>query len=183
MKINWTIGTKLLGGTAALFVLAGILSSSGLSNAGRFKDRFDEVVDRNVQKVALSNQIGTANWELVAAQRGVILAAFAKDHAEFEKDRQIFEQKTGDVRKALDEMRTLIFKDEAEALVAEIATQLAEWQPHFEEVARQSDAGQLAEANRIRKDITAPIFNKIAAASLRLQGIEAEILAEDKAAV
>jgi methyl-accepting chemotaxis protein/methyl-accepting chemotaxis protein-1 (serine sensor receptor) len=182
MRSNATIGTKLLGGTAALFVLAAILGYSGLSNARSFKDRYNDTVDRTVRKVVLSDKIGSAASEIYSAQRGTVLAAFSKDHASLENDRQTFQQQNEIIQRALDEMRPLIDKEEARALVADIAESLSQWRPQFEELARQASTGRLEEANQIRLG-TKSIANKIAAASSRLQAIQAEILAEDKAAV
>ena len=79
MRQKLTIGTKLLGGTAVLFALAAVLGYSGLSTANKFKDEFDETVDGSVHKVVLADRIGLANSELISAQRGIILAGFAKD--------------------------------------------------------------------------------------------------------
>jgi methyl-accepting chemotaxis protein/methyl-accepting chemotaxis protein-1 (serine sensor receptor) len=180
MRRRFTIGTKLLGGTAALFALAAILGYSELRTAGKFKDEFDKTVESTVQDVVLADRIGKAESDMVSAQRGIILAAFAKDGAELEKGRQTFQQQSEIVRKALDEMRPLLVREDAKALTADIAAEISEWQPQYEEVVRQSGAGHLAEANRIRKEITAPIYKKIAAAADRLQAIQTEALGEDK---
>ena len=183
MRPKLTIGKKLFGGTAALFALAVILGYSGLSTANRLKNEFDNTVDRTVRNVVLAGKIGIANSEMISAQSGVILAAFSKDKAEIEKYRQIFQQQHEIVQKSLDELRPLIVNEEAKALATDVAALLAEWRPHYEEVVRQSDAGHVVEANRIRKDITAPIYNKIAAAANRLEGIQSELLIQDKSDV
>jgi methyl-accepting chemotaxis protein/methyl-accepting chemotaxis protein-1 (serine sensor receptor) len=183
MKLKSTIETKLMGGTVALFALAAVLGYNGLSTDNKFKDEFDNAVGSTVQKVLLADKIGIANSEMISTQRGIILAAFAKDNAELEKYEQSFQQQSEIVKKALDEIRPLIDKEEAKALVADVAAELSEWQPHYEEVVRQASAGHFAEANHIRKDITGPIYKKITAAAVRLQGIQTELLAENKAAV
>jgi len=109
------------------------LGYSGLSNARSFKDRYNDTVDRTVRKVVLSDKIGSAASEIYSAQRGTVLAAFSKDHASLENDRQTFQQQNEIIQRALDEMRPLIDKEEARALVADIAESLSQWRPQFEE--------------------------------------------------
>jgi methyl-accepting chemotaxis protein len=183
MRQKLTIGTKLMGGTAVLFALTAVLGYSGFRTANKFKDEFDETVDGSVHKVVLADRIGLANSELISAQRGIILAGFAKDKAEIEKYRQTFQQQGEIIRKALDEARLLLKKEEAKTLTADIAASLSQWRPLYEEIVRQTGAGHVAEANHIRKDITGPIYNKITVAAARLQVIETEVLTENKAAV
>jgi methyl-accepting chemotaxis protein len=183
MTLKWTIETKLLGGAAAMFALTAVLGYSGFRTANKFKDEFDETVDGSVHKVVLADRIGLANSELISAQRGIILAGFAKDKAEIEKYRQTFQQQGEIIQKALDEARLLLKKEEAKTLTADIAASLSQWRPLYEEIVRQTGAGHVAEANHIRKDITGPIYNKITVAAARLQVIETEVLTENKAAV
>ena len=182
MKLKSTIETKLMGGTIALFALAAVLGYSGLSTSGNLKDHFRKAAV-TLQNVVLTDKIGMANSEMISAQRGIVLAALAKDHAEMEKDEQIFQQQGEVIRRSMEEAHALLIKEEAKALLAAMAADVSEWQPHHRELLRQAGAGHVPEANRIRKEVTAPIYNRIAAAAIRLQGVETEMLAEDQAAV
>jgi methyl-accepting chemotaxis protein/methyl-accepting chemotaxis protein-1 (serine sensor receptor) len=180
MRLKTTIETKLMGGTIALFALAGVLGYSGLSTAGKFKDEFDNAVAPAVQKLVLADKIGIANSEMISAQRGIILAAFGKDRAEIEKYAQTFQQQGVVIQRAIDEARPLLIKEEGKTLVADISTYLSEWRPHYEEIVQQASAGHVAEANRIRKEITAPIYGKIAVAAVRLQAMQTELVTQSK---
>ena len=183
MKSKMTMGTKLMGGTAVLFVLAALLGYSGLSTAARFKSRFDETVDRNIKKIALVDQIGLANSELISSQRAVILAAFAKDDAELGKYEQAFRHSVEIIRKSQGELQPLVVTQEGRDTIADIATQLSDWMPHFEEVVREAGAGHAAEANRIRKEVTAPLYQRINADATRIQALQAEVVAKDKVTI
>jgi methyl-accepting chemotaxis protein/methyl-accepting chemotaxis protein-1 (serine sensor receptor) len=183
VKLKSTIETKLMGGTIALFALAAVLGYNGLSTDNKFKDEFDHALGSTVQKVLLADKVGLATSIMVSAQRGIVLAAVAKDTAENEKEQQAFKQAVEVVRAALDEMRPLLVKQEAKALVADIAAGVSEWQPHYEDVVRHAAAGHVAEADHIRIDVTRPIYVKLNAAAVRLQAIQGEVLAENKAAV
>jgi len=180
MRSNYTIGTKLMAGAAAMLVLMMVLSYSGLSAIGTFREQFNTAVDVTVRKLVLADTIDTAQTAMVSAQRGIIVGSFAKDSAEMEKQKQTFRDNTELIQKSLEEIRSLIRKPEAKELAADLAAKVAEWQPYFQEVVRHSEAGETAEANRIRKEVTAPIYNKMGADARRLTAIQAETMAEAK---
>ena len=165
---------------AATLLLTIILGYTGLSSGSAFKEKFDIAVDNTVRKVLLSEAIVYENSEMISAQRGVILAAFAKDSAEGEKHKQAFRKSADAIRSSVNEMRPMVKNSEARALLGEVASLVAEWEPRYEEITRQSAAGEIADANRIRKDITAPIYTKVGADARRLSTIELEILDGDK---
>jgi len=181
MRSNLTIGTKLMAGTAATFVLTLILSYSGLAAMGKFKEQFDTGVAVMLQKVVLCDKLVMANAEMASAQRGLILAAYAKDAAETEKYRQMFRQNTEILQTTLDEVRERMVREEAKAWAAAVAANLSAWQPHFEDIVKRCAAGDVAEANRIRKEITGPIYNNIDTNGRRLVAGATELLAVNRA--
>ncbi|HLY18965.1 MAG TPA: methyl-accepting chemotaxis protein [Bryobacteraceae bacterium] len=183
MLTKTTIGAKLMGGAAAMLLLAAIQGYSSLHTAGIFRERFDRAVDVTVRKVVLADQLATTSAAMISAQRGVVLAAFTKHPSEIDKYEQAYQQASELVRKSLAEARPLFVKEEAKAKASEIEAAVSEWRPHFEEVVRQSKAGHAAEADRIRTDVTLPIYNRIGPAAEGLRTIQTEILAAEKASV
>ena len=180
---NLTIGKKLMAGTGTLFVLAAMLGYSGLSSLGDFKKQFDRASDESVRKVVLADTIVTANSEMISAQRGIILAAFGKNAAELETYKKTFEENAQLIGQSLREIQPLLRKEEGKALVAHLTTLLAEWQPHYAEVVAHASKGDVTEANRIRKDVTAPLYKAIDNSGRRLTIIQTNVLAEDKLAI
>ncbi|MGA2433823.1 MAG: methyl-accepting chemotaxis protein [Bryobacteraceae bacterium] len=180
MRSKVTIGTKLMSGVAIIVALAVILGYAGLSSLGAFKEQFDTVADRTARKIVLAGEIAAAASEMVSAQRGIILATFSKDPADVETYNQAFRQNGETIRKALEEMRPLLVTEEGRALTAEIDARLSEWQPNYEELVRVCAAGDAASGNRIRKDVTAPIYKKIGIAARRLVQAQTELLAANK---
>jgi len=178
-----TLGTKLMACAAAMLALTMLVSYSGLSSISTFKQQFDKAADKTVRKIQLADAIVAANSEMVSAQRGVILAAFSKDQAELNKYRQAFNEDVQNLRSSLAEMNPLLVRPESKSLAADIADRVTEWLPHYEEVVRQCEAGNLAEANRVRKDITGPLYNKIGADGRQLSARQKEMLVEDKSAL
>jgi methyl-accepting chemotaxis protein len=182
MTTSYTIGAKLLAAVGAMIALTTVLSYSSLTSISAFKAQFDHAVDNTTLNITLAETLTAANARMIAAQSGIILAAFAKDAGAMDKDKQAFRQDAEVVRKSLDQMRPLISTDEGKRLGGELAASEAEWLPHFDEVARQCDRGEAAEANRIRKEVTAPIYRTIDSNARQLADLEVSLLNRDKAA-
>ncbi|HTQ53346.1 MAG TPA: methyl-accepting chemotaxis protein [Bryobacteraceae bacterium] len=183
MPSRLTIGTKLLGSVGAMFALAGLQSYLGQHTANTFKKQLESVIDVSLREVELAGRIEVNNSEAISTQRGIVLAASEKDQASLENYEQQYQQATENVRKSLNELRPLLRLEEGKTLVANVSETLSQWQPHHEELLRQAHARHLAEADHIRKDITAPLYNKIAADAARLRTLSAAALAQDKAEV
>ena len=177
---DMTIGAKIVTGTSALFALALVMSYTGINSMHTARDEFYDTVDHPVRKIELANLMTTANADMVASQRGVILAAFAGDKQDEEKMRQAFLQNAAIIQNSLNELRPLLVLTEGKALVAEIGDLERQWQPAFEQVAQQSASGNAMEANRIRTEVTAPIYTRITACSRRLDELQIEVLAKKK---
>ena len=177
------IGTKLMGGAGTMLALMMILGYSGLTALSRFQSEFDKTSDQTIRKVELADGIVIANSEMISTQRGEILATFAKDDAELANYEQTFQHNADLVRAELREMEPLLVLAEGRALSSEISQALTSWQTRHEDLVRQCKAGEVAEANRIRKEVTAPIYKKIEANAKRLEAMQKELLAKDKAAM
>ena len=180
MKSTLAISTKLMAGTVALFLVALVLGVSGLVSLRSFKQRFDTANDETVKSVVLAEGIITANSEMISAQRGIILAAFSKNASELETYKGTFEENTTTIRKSLDDLQPLLRGADAKAVAAEIDSNVAEWLPHFTQVVAKAKNGDIAEANRIRKDVTGPIYKKIGKIAHQLAAIEMAGLADEK---
>jgi methyl-accepting chemotaxis protein len=180
MRSSVAIGTKLICGVAIIIVLAVIIGGAGLSSIGALKKGFDTAVDGSMRKIALADEMVADSGEMVSAQRGIILATLGKDTAEGATYNQTFRQNSEALQRALNEMAPLIMTEEGKTLIAELAAGVSEWQPHYEELVRVCAAGDVVGANRIRKEITAPIYKKIGSSAHRLALIETEQLAAGK---
>src|SRR5579862_9231821 len=127
MRTKLTMGSKLVGGAAAMFVLAGIQGFFGLSTTNRFKEQFDNAVEKTVKKILLAGDIDLARMEMVSAQRGIVLASYAKDKATLEKSEREYQQSAESVQKNLDAIRSLLVNEEGRARTAEIVANLSQW--------------------------------------------------------
>lgn len=180
MKWNATIGTKLMTGTATMFALAAVLGISGLVFQRAFKKQVDVLASVNVRKVLLADTIAMANSEMISTQRGIILAAFAKDNAELATYQETFKQNVQIIQKSVEEMKPLLQSEEGKNLVADVSSKLTDWLPHYDEVVQKASAGDVVEANRIRKEVTAPLYKTIGKDAQRLTALETEVMSEDQ---
>jgi methyl-accepting chemotaxis protein len=180
MRTRYTIGTKLMAAIGALIVLTIFLNYSSLRSIGAFKTQFDNALDKTVVKITLAEGIATANLQMLAAQRGMILSAFAKDTVEMEKDKAEFLRSAESVRKSLDEIGPLLISEEGKRLSTEVAASEDEWLPKFEKMAALCANGKASEANRIRKEAVTPIYESVRSAAAQLAVQQQAFLAEDK---
>lgn len=182
MTTGHTIGAKLLTAFGAMIALTTALSYFSLTSISVFKSQFDHAIDTTVLKMSLSETIATANFQMIGAQRGVILSTFAKDPVELETDKETFRQKAELIRMSLEEIKPLLVSEEGRRLASEIAVSKDELLPHFEEMSRLCASDNVIEANRIRKDIATPIYQRISVAAAALVAQQHEFLIQDKAA-
>ena len=177
------MGTKLMGGAAVMLALIVVQSLSGLYTIGKFNQQFKITVDTTVYKIRLTDQILAANAEMTSEQRGMILAAFAKDTQELSSHVLKFKQNAETMRSALVETKPLLETAEGKQTTADMSARLVEWLPHYEDLLANCQSGDIAEANRIRKEVVAPIYKKIDSDARRLTELEMGLLARDKAAL
>lgn len=181
--MQMTIGKKLMAASAAMFLLTAMLGYNGMSALSNFKAEFDEAAGHTARKIVLADGIATAQADMVSAQRGIILGAFAKDPAEIATYEQVFRQNADSIQKAAGELRPMLVRQEAISLTTDVAEKLSEWKARFEELLRAASAGDVVEANRLRKDVIVPICMKLGADAVRLAQIEIEVLDQNKSAL
>ena len=176
-----TIGAKLMACATVMSGITMLLSYSGISGLTKFKKRFVTTVETMVRKVEIFSGMRNSTNQMVAAQRGIILAGMAKDQSELRDDEEIFRNNFQSIQSALAEVRPMLVTAEGKALVAEIQQLLAEWQPHYEELVRQAVAGNVAEANRTRKATISAISAKIDRDAQRLNVLQRGVIAANQA--
>jgi len=180
MRLKFSLGTQLMGGAITMLVMTGLLGYSGLYTISNFKEIFANLTDRTMRKTDLATKAEIQSEQLVSTQRGLILAQFGKDQEHFQQDRQTFEETFQGSLATLAELRPLLVTEEGKRVTAEMEAKLAEWHPLFEEIVRLSAAGDVTEANRIRRDVTGPIYKRILANAQRVAEIQKELVEKDK---
>ena len=178
-----TIGTKLMAASAAMFALTALLGYTGLNSLSTFNAGFDTVADKTTRKIELATAMDDAQSEMMSAQNGIVLGAFAKDPAEISTNEQSFRKYAERIRKITEELSPMLITAESKGLTKDAEARLGEWLPLFEDLLRAANGENASEADRIRRQLTAPVMEKLGADVTRLQQIEREVLARDKAAL
>jgi len=178
-----TIGKKLMTAVAAMLASALALSYVGLNSISTFKDLMDNAVSKGVKKVSLSESVAAASGQMLSAQRGAVLAVVDKDQADYAAQEAAFQKAAASIRNSLAELQPMLTKEESRKLAADILNAVAEWEPHQQEIMRQAQAGNIAEATRIRKELAIPIANRMVASADRLRAIAEEVIHENEDSV
>jgi methyl-accepting chemotaxis protein/methyl-accepting chemotaxis protein-1 (serine sensor receptor) len=169
-------------GAAALAVVAAGMGTWWLAAVGSLGAHFDGRVAREVQAARLVESIAASEAQMTAAERGTILAAYARDAAEMESRQRAFLAASQALQQSLSQSRGLLENAAARALADEAAASLAEWQSYYQEMLRQCAAGKPEEANRIRKTLSGPPAGKMAAAVRNLKDAQLRTLTEGQRA-
>ena len=178
MKTTLTLRTRLfayIGSLAAVSVMLGIATLSTVASLGSL---FDSVADKTLPKVQLSGAILLQISSMISAQRGLILSTYSKDSAQVEAGKSDFRKNSENLRKAMDELRPLLVLDEGRNALADIAAAASDWQLAFDEIARQCGAGDPGAANKLRLELTNPLYNRMLASAGRLVEIQDRLLRE-----
>jgi methyl-accepting chemotaxis protein len=183
MRSKLSLETQLSACVAVLAALALILGVAGLSAVGALKKLNDTTLDQTVRKLVLEESMALSRSEMVSAEKGIVLASFAKDKAELETYKDTFAKNYDVIAKSLDEIRPLLVTEEGRQLTANAASELSQWQPLYDQVVRQSTADSAVEANRIRKELAAPVYNRLADNFRRLATLQQEILKGNRASI
>jgi methyl-accepting chemotaxis protein len=177
-----TIGTKLMASTVSMFVFTAILGGVALRGIESFKKGFDLVTGPVAHKIELANALENAAPAMMTAQRGVVLAAYAKDQAELATNERKFRSSLDLLRKATKEILPLLVKEEAKVRLADLVSLSEQWNTLFEGLLRSATGGDADAANTLRRQIT-PLTAKVIEDAERLSAIQVEIMGESKAAL
>jgi methyl-accepting chemotaxis protein len=182
MKSTMTLGTKLTAAFGAVLVLSIAISLLGAGWMGGLKNRFDRTVDSTARKIELAGVINTAESDMFAAQRGVVLYTFAKDQARVEQFKHEFDRQTRVLRDALDGLRRLPSSQQEKQLTNAIEEDLSSWLPLFQEVATLCSGGNADAAVPISREKIGPIHQALGKAASDLVDQERGLLLTEKEA-
>jgi CHASE3 domain sensor protein len=156
-----TIGTKLRSAVCVMVGLAMVVGWAGLSSVNTFRAQFDRAVNVTTRNVVLADAVVEANSEMISAQRGIVLAAFAKDAAENATYSQTFRNNLAAIRKALDEINSTTTEAQNRALIADIAGLLSDWQSRYADLVQHCASGDVAGGNEILRNVTSPCTKRL----------------------
>ncbi len=175
-----TIGTKFRAGFLSLFAATLILGITSALALRSMNQTFDNAAQKTVHKIQLAANINTLKSELLADQRGMVLATFTKERertAEYARD---FESSESKVKSILDEIAPITVTDEGKRIVATMRADVDKWDALFKDVQRLCDHGEPLKAQEVAFERTPPLYKEFDTTAVRYQAICQELLANDE---
>ena len=177
-----TIGKKLTLAVGALMTVLVVLSVTSLQAIRSLRDSYDTAADKTARKIVLADTLNLAKSDMLAAQRGMLMFAFAGDQAHAESGKQAFQTNQEIFRKALEELRPMLVSEEGKRLTEQVAADYAAWLPAFQEIDRLRQAGQLQKAINFAVANVVPLYQKLEPEAARITAQEQELLDKDQQA-
>jgi methyl-accepting chemotaxis protein len=175
-----TFGTKLAASIGLLACLLGAITLSELATVASTQRSLERTGNGMIRTLVLADSLNTLQSEMGTAQRGLILALYAKDPALAAQARQFFGERRAQFQRDLAEVRAVAPASLAGRLPGEIAAGLDTWLPAYEELERLAAGGDPDAAARVLTErIHAPQL-EIGTRCAELARLTREALAADR---
>jgi len=174
VKSQWTIGVKLGGSFAAIFVLLLVLSYASLSAISGLGAEINKLVNVEMKKQELISQLSQATWEMRAGQRGFILFSMMKQSGAAQSAADSFRNASANVEKAVRQTQSLADNDSDRRAADEVLSGLRTWEPLYQEITSMAAAQQFEGAMAQTMDRTIAIAEKMNRAAEQLMRSRAD---------
>jgi methyl-accepting chemotaxis protein len=155
---TFTLGAKLGVSTGILVLVTIALAAVGLRSLGSADDILHRTIDMNARKVKLAGAMNTAESNMAAGQRGIVLFTYAKNPAAIAASETLFQESSARIQRAVAEIRPLLVTDHGKELLAQIESRLAQWLPAYEDVRRLAQSGDSDGAARVLLERITPLY-------------------------
>jgi len=177
MTSQMTIGKKLMLSFAGVVLMVLGLAYSSLRSIGSLVNSLDTAVNNTAKKVEIAEQLDCAAAYLRVGQRGVILYSVLKEPAIVERSKETFLSTTARIEKLAAELKPMVASGAGRESVETIQTQLANWQPLYQEIVQMSAAGRFDTTLNATVNKTIEMADQIQKAAQELQQREGANLA------
>jgi methyl-accepting chemotaxis protein len=144
-----TLGNKLALATVAMALALVIVGCYGLSTVSTMNGTFSRTVQVTARKLELSGILDTAKSDMAAAQRGLVLFAYAKDPARMAAADTLFQESSAKLQQALTEIGPMLVTDRGKEIVARLQAELRIWLPAYDEMKRLALSGDADAAQKL----------------------------------
>ena len=155
-----TIGTKLIAAFGAMLVLVAVLAFLSQVTARNSRQRLDEVLERFNEKLSIAAAIELATTEMQGAQRGLMLSYGMNDAAAAPQYIRLYEDSGGKIDRLMATLEKMAADDSERAVLRKIRDLREAWRPRFQKLITLCEAGQIADAYKLRNE------NKVISANL-----------------
>ena len=177
-----SIGAKIGISTGALTLALALSNWLGLWTIGVLGGAFDNAANGTARKIELAGVINTAESDMAAGERGLLVGAYTKNPAYAEASRRIFRESSTTIKQALADIRPLLTAEQARQAAARIESELAQWLPAESELDRQVNAGDADGAVKTLIQKSTPLYETMGKDASELAAVERTNLDKDVAA-
>lgn len=175
-----TIGAKFRAGFLALFAATLILGITSALALRSMNQTFDNAVNKTVHKIQLAADINTLKSELLADQRGMVLATFTKERDRVTEYARDFESTESKLRSIFDEIAPITVTAEGKQIVATMRADTEKWDSLFKDVQKLCERNEPLKAQEVAFERTPPLYKEFDETAVRYQAICQGLLANDE---
>ncbi|RBC24381.1 methyl-accepting chemotaxis protein, partial [Xanthomonas oryzae pv. oryzae] len=154
---RYNVGPRLAAAFAILIVLSGLVALIGYRGLSSARALVDDIVNQNMVKIRLSNDMMNANFRIGTQLRNLVLPTTAEDNQKFVAEIQ---SARADYSKARDELYAMPTTEQGNALRANIDKHRNEVKPLNTKVIDLANAGQSDEALSLMMTKSAPAMQR-----------------------
>ena len=177
MTLQMTIGKKLFGGLGTSLLLTLIVGGTAIWLISSLGSSMERVIHVSAQKRYLAGQIDTAESDLAAAQRGILLQTLAKDSALVARYNQNFLDSSSEMKTDLDAFKPLIETAAEQDSISAIETRLDSATQLHQQCAQLLAVGKKGAAVTFVNGKLFPELDAISTQTVRLKQAEAGLMA------
>jgi CHASE3 domain sensor protein len=149
MKSNWTLGQKLGISFGILIVLLLGLGISSIVAIGSLQTSLDTTGTKSTRKIELYGVINTAESDMAAEERGMIIFSMSKQTALADAAERKFQENAALLKRSVQEARDLAILAESKGLLTGIDRLADEWTSNLSQVSALLRAGNGEEAIKL----------------------------------
>jgi methyl-accepting chemotaxis protein/methyl-accepting chemotaxis protein-1 (serine sensor receptor) len=181
MKIKTlTIGAKLTVGTGMLVTVLAVMAWFALHTFGTINEAFDVMADKTTRQIELAGVMNTAESDMAAGQRGLILFTYSKSPERVAAAKTLFQKSSSVFRQALTEIRPLLVTDRARQVASHAESALTIWLSAYAELEHMADTGDPDGATRVLSEKAYAQFVALGEDCTELTQITNQVLQKDR---
>jgi methyl-accepting chemotaxis protein len=179
---NLTLGQKMAISTGLVTAIVLLMAALNIRTLTSMRKNFENTTAVTARKLELSGALSTAESEMAAGQRGVVLYGYARNPALAAASDQLFQSGAARFQSAISEMKPLLVTQRGRQIVSEMGSTMSNWLPAYGDLKQLADAGNPDGAAKVLSDRILPQYTALAGLSAELSKICAGLLQQERAA-
>lgn len=181
MQTQMTIGKKLMLCAGAMLAVTLVLGFTSLRSISRLNTALTTATNETAAKLESSSEMNTLAADMLAAQRGMIIYAFAKSPEGVREANELLDQSADRWDRVLAEIKPMVRTEEGRRAANELEEQGRLWRAVGAELRRAAETLDGELALKIGRDKGLPVYEASVRSASRLREIQNQNLREARA--